>query len=216
MATTTRRKGKTRSVREAVREETRAAYREAILSAASEVFGRLGFHDAKMADIAAEAGVAAGTLYNYFSSKEEVFASILERGQEQLFGALAEVVARGGDPLDRLQEVLRTLYGFLERSGPFFAVYLRQGGLAEWTRQRLRESEDRTFHRNLALMEGLLREACEAGLLRGDRDPDELGAVLAGISDAQIFAWVRRGCPPDLTARSAVVFDLFLHGASRR
>src|SRR5690349_11014182 len=60
-------------------------YENAILEAAERVFGRDGFEAAKMADIAREAGVAAGTLYNYFDSKVQIFESLMRfRGEEWL------------------------------------------------------------------------------------------------------------------------------------
>src|SRR5262245_46891880 len=58
--------------KEAAREEARGAYREAILAAAERVFSKSGFYATRMADIAKEAGVAVGTLYNYFDSREVI------------------------------------------------------------------------------------------------------------------------------------------------
>src|SRR5919205_2527287 len=54
--------------------------REAILRAATEVFARNGYFNAKVADVARAAGVADGTVYLYFKSKEELLHSIFDRG----------------------------------------------------------------------------------------------------------------------------------------
>jgi AcrR family transcriptional regulator len=215
MADTVKKK-RTRRIRETVREETRAAYRQAILDAAAKTFGRLGFHEAKMADIAAEAGVAAGTLYNYFDSKDEIFASMLQQAQERFIEMIQAVSEDEPDPLQRVLAFLQTSYAFLEEGGPLFAIYLRQGGLAEWSRQRLQESDDRLFKHYTALLEETFAEAIDAGLLREDVSPPDLAAMLAGLSDAQVFSWVRRGCPADLIARASLVFDIFLNGATKR
>src|SRR5215510_14881993 len=51
-----------------------------ILDAATRVFGRTGLENSKMSEVAAEAGVSQGTLYNYVESKEALFRLLLERG----------------------------------------------------------------------------------------------------------------------------------------
>jgi AcrR family transcriptional regulator len=61
--------------------------RAALLDASRRVFGRLGFVNTKISDIAAEAGVAQGSFYNYFDSKEQIFA-------EFIAGVISEVLAR--------------------------------------------------------------------------------------------------------------------------
>jgi AcrR family transcriptional regulator len=215
MAETTKKKRRTRRVREAIREETRAAYREAILEAAAKTFGRLGFHEVKMTDIAAEAGVAAGTLYNYFASKDEIFALMLKRGHEHFVEVVQTAVATESDPEQRLLVFLRTSFSFLEQSGPLFAIYLRQGGLNEWSRQRLRESDNVQARRNLELLAATFAAAQESGQVRDDLPPEELLELFTGLIDAQIFAWVSRGCPPDLVAKAEVIFDVFLNGVRR-
>ena len=52
--------------------------REAILAAAQKVFAKHGYHDARTSEIAREAGVAAGTLYNYFPSRDYIFLSLFD------------------------------------------------------------------------------------------------------------------------------------------
>ena len=202
-----------KSVREVVRDESRAVYRGAILEAAERVIGRLGFTGAKMADIAAEAGVAAGTLYNYFKNKDEVFESILIRGHEHLFGLLQLSMAIV-HPLDRIRAFMTTTYQYLEGHGALFSIYLHRGGLYEWSQQKLKESPHRElYERYDQLMEQTLAEGVNQGLIRKDIAVDELAAMFAGISDAQIFAWIRRGYASDLSAKIDILLDMFLKGA---
>lgn len=198
-----------------MRSESRAAYREAILTAAERVFGRLGFHEAKMADIAAEAGVAAGTLYNYFENKDEVFASILQRGEEQV-SQLFEAHADVADPIERSRLRLRDAFAFLEQHGSLFATFLRVSGISEW--QRRRAFDDHVEHgyaRGVERTLVVVREAAEKGLLRADVPVADLAVMLMGLCDATIFAWTRAGCPPGLAAKADTIIELFLRGAQR-
>jgi AcrR family transcriptional regulator len=66
------------------RERERLARRQEILDAARVVFARRGFNDAKLEDVAERAEYGKGTLYNYFSSKEVLFASVIEDSFETM------------------------------------------------------------------------------------------------------------------------------------
>ncbi|HEY2749945.1 TetR/AcrR family transcriptional regulator [Phenylobacterium sp.] len=69
------------------REQTKVANRQAILDAAREVFGELGYETATVRDIIRRTGLAAGTFYNYYRSKEEVFAALADDGARR-FGPI--------------------------------------------------------------------------------------------------------------------------------
>ena len=167
-------------MRDAVREESRAAYREAILAAAERTFGRLGFHDAKMADIAAEAGVAAGTVYNYFKNKDEVFASILQRGQEQVM-ALQDGHAEVADPLERTRLRIRDTFTFLEEHGVLFAMFIRLGGFTDYFQKRAIEDQcDHSYIEGVNRTQAMIREGVASGQLRGDVPLEDLTALLMG------------------------------------
>lgn len=62
------------------REKTKVANRQAILDAARQVFGELGYEACTVRDIIRRTGLAAGTFYNYYRSKEEVFAALADEG----------------------------------------------------------------------------------------------------------------------------------------
>src|SRR3954468_5067146 len=88
--------------------------REAILRAATRVFARNGYFSSKVADIARDAGIADGTVYLYFKSKEEILHSIFDRSVEEALGAAKEQVKRITDPGEKLRQIA---YMHLERLG---------------------------------------------------------------------------------------------------
>jgi len=73
------------------REQTKVQNRQAILDAAREVFGELGYETATVRDIIRRTGLAAGTFYNYYRSKEEVFAALADDGARR-FGPILKAV----------------------------------------------------------------------------------------------------------------------------
>ena len=77
------------------REQTKVANRLAILDAAREVFGELGYETATVRDIIRRTGLAAGTFYNYYRSKEEVFAALADDGARRFAPILKSLRGRG-------------------------------------------------------------------------------------------------------------------------
>ncbi len=75
---------------------SKAARHQDILSAARDVFARLGYHRATVEDIVAAAGVARGTFYLYFEDKRAVFAELVDRFSARLSMAIQSIVV--GDP----------------------------------------------------------------------------------------------------------------------
>lgn len=78
------------------------AKREQILDGAKRVFMKLGFDAASMNDVTREAGVSKGTIYVYFQSKEDLFASLIEREKGRFAEELRDLLARDGSVEDRL------------------------------------------------------------------------------------------------------------------
>src|SRR5438045_6020243 len=88
--------------------------RDAILRAAIDVFAERGFFNAQVADVARAAGVAAGTVYLYFKSKDDLLVSIFERSMREGLQAGRASVAGLDDPEERLRRLAR---GHLARLG---------------------------------------------------------------------------------------------------
>ena len=64
----------------------------AIIAAAVKVFARDGLHKGKIADVAMEAGVGKGTVYEYFRSKDEIFMAILNQFFDQIEAGLEHIL----------------------------------------------------------------------------------------------------------------------------
>lgn len=79
------------------REQTKAQNRRAILDAARGVFGELGYGSATVRDIIRRAGLGAGTFYNYYRSKGEVFAALADEGNRRFDPILKALRQEGHD-----------------------------------------------------------------------------------------------------------------------
>lgn len=202
--------------RRAIRSKIRQAYREAILAAAERVFTRSGFRATRMADIAGEAEVAVGTLYNYFESKELILQEMIATRHGELIASLGSCMEIP-DPIDRLQTMLRTCFEFLEKESVVCAIFMELGAVSEIDIERIAGARGaESYAEVLALLERTLRAAAAAGRLRKDVKVRDLVAVLSGAMNGTVYAWVKRGRRGRLTDAAESVLRVFLQGAEAR
>jgi AcrR family transcriptional regulator len=95
------------------RARSKAANRRAIVDAGRRVFARLGFEATTVRDIIGETCLAAGTFYNYFKSKEEVFHAIAEDSAKQFRELLGDVRARATDFETYARDAYRAYFRFI-------------------------------------------------------------------------------------------------------
>lgn len=95
------------------RERTKTANRQAILDAAREVFGELGYDAATVRDIIRRTGLASGTFYNYYKSKEEVFDALADDGARRFRPLLREQSEKATDFESFLRGAILAYFDFL-------------------------------------------------------------------------------------------------------
>ena len=95
------------------REQTKVANRQAILDAAREVFGELGYDTATVRDIIRRTGLAAGTFYNYYRSKEEVFAALADDGARRFAPILKGLRGKGYSFEDFVHSAISAYFAFI-------------------------------------------------------------------------------------------------------
>src|SRR5712691_4776690 len=161
--------------------------RDAILRAAIDVFAERGFFNAQVADVARAAGVAAGTVYLYFRSKDDSLVSIFEKTMRE---ALAEGRAAAADlnePRERLRRFARLHLARLGRDRSLaivFQVELRQS-------TKFMERFSSTLLRDyLGLIRAAIAEGQTAGAFRSDLKPTVAAKMFFGALDEMATNWI--------------------------
>src|SRR5689334_18360583 len=203
----------TAAVRRARPEASPPAKREAILRAAIDVFAGRGYFNAQVADVARAAGVAAGTVYLYFRSKDDLLISIFERSMRDALAEGRAMVGAETDARERLRRFARLHLGRLGRDRTLavvFQVELRQS-------TKFMERFSATLLRDYL---GLIREAIadgqRTGVLRSDIKATAAAKMFFGALDEMATNWILSRRRYSLEADADTVVDLFINGACAR
>ena len=108
------------------RETKKKIKRDRILEAAADLFSRKSYHEVMIEDVAKITNVAKGTVYNYFSSKEELYFSITSMRMENLLNSLKEKIASEYNSIDSLRSFTVHLYMFMMKYRNFFLMYQKE------------------------------------------------------------------------------------------
>jgi AcrR family transcriptional regulator len=169
-----------------------------------------------MAEIAREAGVGVGTLYNYFESKEVIFAEIIVDRQAE-FDRTLQAAATSDDPMERLRQIVESSLSYLEEHGALLAIFQERGAVTECDVERLAGPRAaRGYERLLDLFEKHIRAAIRAGRIRDDVDVRLLVAMLSGAMNGATYSWLKRDRRGRLASVTGELIDLFLQGAASR
>jgi TetR/AcrR family fatty acid metabolism transcriptional regulator len=185
--------------------------REAILRAAIRVFARNGYFNSKVADIARAAGVADGTVYLYFKSKEEILHSIFDRSMEEVIGEGRRELAALRDPREKLHRIAQL---HLERLGAdrdlavVFQVELR--GSTKF----MEEFSAAGFAEYLGLIRQTFEEGQRVGLFRSELNAKVVAKIFFGALDEMATNWILSKRRYKLAPMADEVLDIFLEGVN--
>ncbi len=133
-----------------------------LLAAARSVFSKKGFHDATIDDIAREAGVAKGTVYLYFESKQKIYLGALRDGIEMLNSEMHAEAAAPALVKDKLRKLIAAKLTFFEEHRDFFQIFQSELGRVEAT---MSECKDLYFEQ-AKIIEKVLQEGIKEGALQ--------------------------------------------------
>ena len=180
------------------RERTKAANRAALVAAARDAFGELGFAAAGVRDIVRRTGLASGTFYNYFPDKEAVFRAVVEEAGAEARRRVR--AARTGE---------RSFAGFVEAGYRAYFTFVAED-----------PATSAFLHRNVHLL-GLAaelplgaQELAEDLRARGYDDVDYAAHAMVAVG-VELGARLAEREPPDVEGATRFATDLVLGGLSR-
>ncbi len=184
--------------------------RERILRAAVKVFARSGFFAARVSEVAKAAGVADGTIYLYFKSKDELLVSLFEDRVERLLAFMREELPKQGTAPEKLRRVIELQLGLLEGErdlAEVITIILRQ------STKLLKEYAAPKFTAYLDAIARVVADGQEAGDFRRDVSPHLVARATFGALDGIALTWaLGRAEQGALRKAAGQLADVFLRG----
>jgi AcrR family transcriptional regulator len=181
----------------ALRSRRREAVAEVFVDAAEEVIGAKGFERATMQDVARAAGCAAGTLYLYFKSKEDLFSAMVSKHVNVLSASHRRAFAEAPDAVSALRTTLTTFLAYFNQHRTFFRIFYTAGpGGRAHIPSNLRGDALEGY---LATKRGAIasfRRSSKKGLVRADVPPEELVEFVDAVLVVTLARWSTTGEPP--------------------
>ncbi|MEO6323655.1 MAG: TetR/AcrR family transcriptional regulator [Thermoanaerobaculia bacterium] len=164
--------------------------RKRILKAAIRVFGRRGFHEARIAEIASAAKVAEGTVYLYFKNKEDLLGVIFDETMDEVLQDGRTIRFSEAPASERLVRMLELHISFLTSDRDLASVFQIELRRSARLVERFSRSKLVEYFR---LLEAVLRDGVERGELRADLDPRLAVRILFGAADEIMSEWLLSG-----------------------
>lgn len=182
-----------------------------IIDAAVRVFARSGYYNSRVSDIAREAGIASGTIYLYFKTKDEILVTLFREKMAQWVANARKRIASEPDAVAKIRRIVQLHFETLEES-PALAevvqVELRQG------HKFFRGASAHEVSAYFDLIGSVLEEGVASGLLRPDLPVKVATKVLFGAMDQVVTSWVLGKRGYSLTDSAAPVAAMFLTGVT--
>ncbi len=181
--------------------------RKAVLDAAMIVFSRNGFHETHVDEIAETAGVAKGTVYRYFKSKEDILKEIIKANNEILTKELMHIFNKDGHILELIKEAIAYYVEFFDSNKDLYKILTH----APWI---LKDISDH-FYKNIISHLNVVRRRVFILTREGIVKPTDFYTVFYGIFgfiDGVIQKWFRRNCEYSLKEELPVIIEVLLYG----
>ncbi len=189
--------------------------RERILEGALRAFAKKGFYNTRISEVAAEAGVADGTIYLYFKNKDDVLISLFEDRMEWLIERLVSELQKLEDDVETRIRAMIRLHFELAVEEPdlaeFITVELRQSS------KFVKEYNNPKFYDYLSILHELIVRGQAEGVVRADVDARLVSRMLFGALDEVLLSLtLSRAGGEDVADRSQQVADVFIQGLLAR
>lgn len=182
-----------------------------IIEAAVRVFARKGYFNSRVSDIAREAGIAAGTIYLYFKTKEDILITLFQDKMAAFVSSLRRAIAGEPDAAAKVRRLVALHFHMLEQDpelAEVVQVELRQG------QKFFRGASAQEIGAYFALIGSVLEEGVAQGRFKSDLPVKVATKMLFGAMDQMATSWVLGKRGYRLVDTAPAVADLFLQGVA--
>ncbi len=186
------------------REQTKEANRAAIMKAARELFGEIGYSETTVRDIIGRTGLASGTFYNYFRGKEEIFKALRDETAQRVRPRLRAERVRATSFVDFIHRTFRSFFEIMDANRDLYEIIRRNSGLL-----RLQQDTPEIIAGFDELRDDV-EEAVQRGLLPSI-DIDYFVSAIIGVALEVGDAMIHR-IPVDVESAARFASQLFTGG----
>ena len=186
--------------------------RTRILDAAIRVFAEHGYHEARVGDIAEDAGVAHGLLYHYFASKDDVLRTIFVENWGQLIARFRAVAVANEPAGEKLEGIAKILLRTWRNDPALVTVMVREVARSHQLQDRVDEVREA-----FAIVQRIVEEGQAAGVFRRDVDARLASWLFYGGLEEVLTGWVLGQLPDgedDVATAERTAVDVALRGLS--
>jgi len=183
-----------------------------IIEAAIRVFARNGYYHSRVSDIAREAGIASGTIYLYFRTKDDILVTLFREKMAAWVEFVRREITGEADAVARLRKLVLLHFSVLEQHpdlAEVVQVELRQG------HKFFRGASAHEVSAYFELIASVLEQGVAAGCFRADLPVKVATKVLFGAMDQMATSWVLGKRAYRLVDTADEVATIFLKGVTR-
>jgi TetR/AcrR family fatty acid metabolism transcriptional regulator len=179
-----------------------------IIEAAVAEFASKGYFASDVAAIAKKAGVAKGTIYNYFSSKEDLFMGVVRTGLGLLEERMRAIRSSRLSPVGKIERALKEYLGFVERNWTLYQVITKE---AIHLFARVSEEYCTKVKSHVGVIETLINDGINSKAFR-KVDARTSALVLLGMADAVTWEAVLSNRKPNVLKQHKAILEIYLRG----
>ena len=189
--------------------------RAEILDAAYRVFAERGFEQATMAEIAAAAGVAKGTLYLYYPSKQDIYDAALRQSVVDVDARTKAALGGARTVSEKIQAFIDTKLRYFEEHGDFFRISEREFGYPACGRGQHAKHVDELRLEQVKLLDQILQQAVRRKAIRPIRTEAAASAIF-DLTRSIVTERLRGASRATLDEDIGFAFDLTWKGIGYR
>ena len=179
-----------------------------ILSAARKVIATRGYSDATVDEIAAAAGIAKGTVYLYYPSKNDIYLAALKQGLLELQERTRVTMQAASGIQDKLRGFVRTRIEYAEANRDFIKIYHSEFG--NLTNAAACDGEfQQLYLKQAKMLQAVLQEAVDSGEirpLRSDFAAFIIYDMVKGVMMQRLMEWTAGGMEEDIELLNDLVW----------